>query len=525
MHTSTIKSQIIITVLLLMAYNVSPAQHTNIMISNQNDPNEPSIAINPKNTNELMAASNINNYYYSTDGGFTWIENTLTSTFGVWGDPVIACDTAEFFYFFHLSNPPGGNWIDRIVCQRTPGIGQAFNNGSYTGLNGTKAQDKQWVDIDRNTNTIYMTWTEFDEYGSFHPADSSRILFSKSANQGASWSNPVRINNVSGDCIDSDNTTEGAVPAVGPNGEVYVSWAGPAGIVFDRSLDGGLTWLSQDIPVDPMPGGWDMTIPGIYRANGLPVTVCDRSGGPNHGTIYINWCDQRNGASDTDVWLSKSTDGGNTWSAPARVNDDLTQTQQFFTWMTIDQTTGYLWFVFYDRRNYTNSSTDVYMAVSKDGGATFYNFQISSTPFVPNSNVFFGDYTNITAHNNVVRPIWTRLDNFNLSVWTAIIDTVILSDEELPADHISLHEQNYPNPVMDETAFSFKLHEPASITIRLFDISGREVCQVVNNQVYGFGKHIIVFRPKDHNISPGTYSYELVAGDKVVRRKMLVVAQ
>ena len=64
------------------------------------------------------------------------------------------------------------------------------------------------------------------------------------------------------------------------------------------------------------------------------------------------------------------------------------------------------------------------MAVSKDGGENFINFKVSETPFNPNSGVFFGDYTNIAAYNNVVRPIWTRLDNAALSVMTALVDSI-----------------------------------------------------------------------------------------------------
>jgi len=494
------------------------------MVGNSNSPNEPSIAINPNNTLELVAASNIDNVYYSTDAGYTWTSGTLTSNYGVWGDPAIACDTSEAFYFFHLSNPASGNWIDRIVCQKTNGPGQSWNNGSFVGLNGTKAQDKQWIDIDRSTNTIYMCWTEFDQYGSNNPMDSSRIFFTSSTDQGASWSTPIRINALGGDCLDSDNTVEGAVPAAGPNGQVYVAWAGPQGIVFNKSLNGGQTWLAQEQLVDPMPGGWDMDIPGIYRANGLPVTACDRSGGPNNGNIYINWCDQRNGVTDTDVWLVKSTDGGATWSSPSRVNDDTTNRQQFFTWMTVDQTTGFVWFVFYDRRNYLNTSTDVFMAVSKDGGNTFTNFKVSSTPFVPVSGVFFGDYTNVTASDNVVRPIWTRLDNFNLSVWTAIIDTTTLTGNPfLETEPTLMHEQNYPNPFSDQTAFSFKLHTPALVTIKIYDLSGRTICVVSNNQYYNQGKHVIVFDPRKYSLSAGTYSYEIISGTSLVRRKMLLV--
>ena len=103
----------------------------NVMISNTNNPSEPSIAINPNNTNQLIAGANINSVYKSNDGGATWSRNTLTSTYGVWGDPAIICDNTNNFYFFHLSNPPsGGNWIDRIVCQKTTNSGTTWSTGS-----------------------------------------------------------------------------------------------------------------------------------------------------------------------------------------------------------------------------------------------------------------------------------------------------------------------------------------------------------------------------------------------------------
>jgi hypothetical protein len=64
------------------------------------------------------------------------------------------------------------------------------------------------------------------------------------------------------------------------------------------------------------------------------------------------------------------------------------------------------------------------MARSTDGGKTFINFKISERPFVPNSATFMGDYTNVSAYNNIIRPIWTSMDRYKrLSVWTAIIDT------------------------------------------------------------------------------------------------------
>ncbi|MBL0340228.1 MAG: T9SS type A sorting domain-containing protein [Bacteroidetes bacterium] len=184
-------------------------------------------------------------------------------------------------------------------------------------------------------------------------------------------------------------------------------------------------------------------------------------------------------------------------------------------------TNGNLWFVYYDRRNYNDTRTDVYMARSTDGGITFENFKISDSPFIPDPGVFFGDYTNVTAHNNIIRPIWTRLDNVQLSLWTAIIDTTIVSQMEiLNNDENNLLEQNYPNPFAGQTYFSFKLHKQEIVSLKIYDLTGRCIAAPINNQIMEFGKHIVKFETQ---VTQGTYFYELKAGEKLMRRKMMVV--
>lgn len=503
--------------------SVLMAQHLNVKISNEYDPNETSIYINHQNPNVVVAGANLQSFYYSYDGGYNWSRNPLFSPLGVYGDPVLVVDTLGYIYYFHLSNPPAGNWLDRIVCQRSVNNGLSWNNHAGIGLNGTKDQDKPWVVVNPNNNELYVTWTQFDAYGSSNPLYKSNIMFSKSANQGVTWTDAIQINEVSGDCIDEDNTVEGAVPAAGPNGEIYAAWAGPQGIVFDRSTDGGINWLANDIKVSDMPGGWDFAIPGIWRCNGMPITCCDLSQNSHKGTIYINWSDQRNGTDDTDIWLSKSTDGGNTWSAPKRVNDDPPGKQQFFTWMCVDQTTGYLWFVFYDRRNYSDVQTDVYMAVSRDGGETFSNFKVSETPFTPFSSVFFGDYTCVSAVNNVVRPAWTRLDNSDLSVWTAIIDPLMTSLPEQQSIPFSI-EQNYPNPFTESTVFSFRVRVSAAFTLEVYDVMGKKVATLFENQFHQAGKYIEHFNPAVYHLPSGVYYFSL-QGNGIIRQRKIVYLQ
>ncbi|HEX8516012.1 MAG TPA: T9SS type A sorting domain-containing protein [Bacteroidia bacterium] len=501
-------------------------QFTNVMISNTNDPEEISICINPKNPSQVVAGANINNLYRSSDGGLTWNVGTLNEpVLGVWGDPIIFTDTAGAFYYSHLSYPPSGSWIDRIVFQKSTDGGVTWSAGTYTGLNGSKAQDKEAVIVNQQTNEIYVTWTQFDVYGSADPADSSLILFSKSSDAGATWSNPVRLSMDAGNCIDSDSTVEGAIPMIGPAGEIYVVWMNINGLVFNKSLDNGLTWLPHETLITSVPGGWDYNIAGLQRCNGLPQAICDLTGGPNHGTIYINWTDQRNGTTDTDVWLIKSTDGGTTWSSPVRVNDDAPGRQQFLTWMDIDETNGNLYFVFYDRRNSPPASqkTDVYLARSTDGGNTFSNYKINQNFFIPSPTVFFGDYTGISAYNNAIRPAWMQYDSGTLSVWTAIIEDAALNIEEASINAYSpVLEQNSPNPFSENTWIRFTLKKPGLVNLFVYDVFGNKVAVLYENEKFRQGDYDYIFNASAYRLPPGIYYYSLSSDEYTLTKKMIV---
>lgn len=508
------------------------AQYPNIRVSRPEStrPEEVTIAINPANPQQLAAAANIDYYYLSNDGGASWVEKRLTSTFGVWGDPCVIFDAPGNLYYGHLSRPPAtiGDFLDRIVVQKSANGGASWNDGASIGLNPPKDQDKEWLAVDQTTspfrNNLYIAWTEFDRYGSASPADSSRILFSRSTDFGITWSNPIKVSDVSGDCIDSDNTVEGAVPAIGPNGEIYVAWSGPLGIVFDKSLDGGLTF-GRDRFVAAQPGGWDFNVAGIYRSNGLPITACDAGASKHRGNVYVAWSDQRQGSDNTDIFFIKSTDGGQSWGPVKRVNDDPGNRQQFFVWMTVDQITGNIYFIFYDRRLTAGNATEVYVAKSADGGESFVNFKVSETPFTPTANIFFGDYTNIAAHYGKVYPIWMRLDGTILSIWSTVINdppTLVAREKNLPAADFSL-SPGYPNPVQLSEPFStigFSLPRAQEVTLKVYDLTGREIAVLINAKKEA-GYHRLQFDVR--RLATGVYFYKLAAGNFSAVQKLVVI--
>ncbi len=485
------------------------AQISNITVSvpEVTNPNEVSIAINPLNPDNIVIGSNLNYYYYSFDGGANWNWGVLTSSMGVWGDPSLAFDMEGNLYYAHLSGEPplSGNWVDRIIIQKSTDGGISWNDGTYTGLNRPKHEDKEWITIDytgsQYDGNLYVGWTEFDQVFSSNPADKSRVLFSRSTDKGITWSEPLQLCEVEGDCLDDDNTTEGAVPAVGPEGQIYIAWTGPEGIVFDKSTDGGLTFGDDKFITDHVGGwGWGYEVPGIY-GNGLPQTFCNISDSPWNGDIYILWADQRNGIYNTDIFLIKSDDEGESWGNIVRVNNDETDRPQFYPWLAIDKSNGWLYIVFYDRRNTEYNYTDVYLARSTDGGETFDNFLISEESFNARKQNFIGDYISIASENEYIYPVWTH----SISASENEIRMAKFTDDELltnvepevfSAGNFELM-QNYPNPFNPSTTINFKMKTRGHVLIEIFNVNGEKVGTLL-----------------DRNLSAGYYSADWHAKNK-----------
>jgi hypothetical protein len=479
-------------------------------------PNEPSVAMNTLNTNELVIGANAGIYYMSKDGGLTWTEGVLSGTFSADDDPIVIADNHGSFYYFHQVAG-----MSVIKCQKKNTIDDPWTTGSSTPRNGSNQSNRDNASFDPVYNNLYATWTQFSYLSSENPRDSSFIYFSRSEDLGLTWTPSVRISKKGGNSQGGTGSVHGACNTTGPNGEVYVSWWGlGSNIYFDKSDDQGKTWLADDIQVISAPNPWIFSIPGIMFNITFPVIACDRSNGDYRGMIYIAWANCRNNSNDSDIWLVRSMDGGQHWSVRTRISNGPAFKHQFACHLTIDQVTGYVYVLYYDRRNYSDSNTDVYLAVSKDGGDSFDNMKISDAPFVPVNTAYIGDNVSVCAHNNKVFATWTRQDNAKNSIWGAMIDFTE-SGIEPPTKTASVLEPNSPNPFSESTIISFQLDRPRKVTLQVTDQSGKMVATLIQSKDLPGGKHTVHFEPNAFNLQPGIYYYSIICDNKPITKQMV----
>jgi|GEM_PF-198110 len=405
---------------------------------------EVSIAINPVNINNIVAGSLMQGYpdssapdfsFWSKDGGKTFspvpVPNPDDRT---QGDDVILfagggmCVHA-FITFTGLWDQAPKRASNGIAIVRSGDGGETWGDQTAVidHLNSkTPMEDKPWLVFDRYTRSpqygnLYCSWTRFDVYGSADPQDTSQIMFATSRDGGESFDPVIRISDSGGDCLDDDGTLEGATPSVGPDGSVYVVWAGPRGLEFDKSTDGGKTF-GKDRVIGDISGGWNSDVDGILRHNGMPVTAVDHSQGANRGRLYVNWIDDRNG--NKDVFLVSSADGGETWTDRVQVNasEGDNGRDQFFTWMAVDPVDGSVNIVYYDRAKTEGTMTRLTLARSLDG-KSFQYFPVDIPEFKCNSTVFFGDYIGIDAQQGRVAIGFMHFrENGQLGVSSAVMD-------------------------------------------------------------------------------------------------------
>ncbi len=478
--------------------------------------NEPSVRISRVNPNFVVAAwrdfklgyinPNIERrigYTYSTNGGLTWAapqllpdpnpEHTSQS------DPVITSDAQGNFYISSTSRQPVAEYNRDMLLYKSTNNGQTFVLYS-TAVPGTggAGEDKEWIFCDPvNTNTtynnIFISWTSF--------GPSTGIKFRKSTNGGLNWSATVNVSDVTGG--------QGSNICSGTNNQIYMVWA-QNGIKFDVSTNGGAGF------------GTDYSLSTVSTTNGFPFVCVDYSNNPTRGNVYVVWDDSRGG--NSDVYFQRSTNGGANWlAAPVRVND-VTTNNQYWPMMQCDEA-GNLYVIYYDTRA-GSSSINSFIAYSTNQGNTWVNQIMSDSSFTsqqPNSDVRFGDYISIDAYGGKVIPVWTdqRKGYPNQEIYTANLSNLISVtpiSTEVPGQ-FALY-QNYPNPFNPQTRINFDIPRSSFVSIKLFDILGREIKTIVAKELNA-GKYFTELNSE--NIAGGIYFYKLEAGEFIDSKKLVIV--
>lgn len=507
---------------MIMACQLGYAQFPNILVSKQFEPKGLSIAFNPKNTKEVVAGAGFAGAFYSRDGGYSWHKDSvICEEFNLFGNPVVLWDTAQKAYFSDCAyqNPQivtDGSWVDRILVNRSEDSGKSFHFCEDFGKNAKHIQMRHSICVDPKTNKLHAVWTDFEKFESADVKDSSCIKYCRSSDGGKTWSDAKTISYFAGNCRNKDSTLLSANICCGPNGELYVCWAGPQGLVFQCSTDGGNTWLQKEIIVLPFKYGWQYTIGENYAANGLPTIGCDVSKTSAHkGRIYICWGDAKNGKNNKDVFITYSDDKGEYWTEPTLVTYYPNHKDQFMPRMQVDAKTGAVYILYYNKQNaFHNSFTDVYLAISRDGAKKFDHYKLNQLPFTLLKKDYYGDYTGLCVYNNEARAIWLqRMGKKELNVYTTIINDSILKryvTAEKPEIELA-KTFTYGNDIPVSFKSDRKLEVSASLTKPL-DASFEK--EVFKNKSFKAGTNSFSIKPSGLGLTKGAYILTLYYNGK-----------
>lgn len=361
------------------------------------DHSESDIRVDPTNPNHLIASSkwavsaegynHLLGFYESWDGGQSWPVQGHIPGYEGWSDntdPIGAFDSYGNYYalilpyeFFY--NPDGSkNFTTNPNKEPNPSVpaeaitvavrthGATTADGWSTNRSGAmdvvapypakgREPDKQWITINTipgtpHFNRIYAMWTVFDSFSAVPYVSFADAL---PGGRHTAWSAaqvlPTAGSNPQGDTY--------LLPHVDGNGNVYTTLTNfepkqglcCTSILLDRSTDGGVTWQSvpsviSDVTAPPL------TYPNTNFRDGIEDTFAVGPGRLANGQypLYVAWEDHSTGFGN--LILSTSYDGGQTWSAPIQVNDNVNPNIDAVQPNLTAAADGTVSVAFYDRR-------------------------------------------------------------------------------------------------------------------------------------------------------------------------------
>ncbi|HTG37094.1 MAG TPA: sialidase family protein [Thermoanaerobaculia bacterium] len=375
---------------------------------------EPFFAVDPENPKHLLAGYQEDRFQdggcraltaaVSFNGGKTWRETLIPKVAAASGgpyqrtsDPWVAFGPGGRAYFaslgFDETSPRNGVYISTSEDGGlTWGDPVAVHSGTQN------FDDKEAIIVDNRNDSpykgrLYVGWD------SISPARQQPVLLTYSDDGGHSFAN--------GAILDVQGESIGILPLVGPGGVVHAVWlnyGSRATLRAARSTDGGRTWSAPVEISDVRTVG----VAGSRTGGGLPEAAIDS----RTGALYVAWQDNRFTLGTSQIVLSRSTDGGQTWSAPQRVSDGPGDAASFTPAVAVSPE-GWVGVSYYSlRNNPSRILVDEYLAVSKNGGQQFAkNLRVTATSWdlryaATSEGFFLGDYQGLTASAKTFYPLW-----------------------------------------------------------------------------------------------------------------------
>ena len=436
---------------------------------------ETTVAVNPKNPNQLVGGANT--YYYdpapecqspagatygtqalygSFDSGTTWIYRCApwhpdvtggvpSADYWFGSDPAVAWDAEGRVYaaYMLISGDFGDdtNTGSAIVIARSTNGGSSWEPWSVVANSITdpaKYHDKEMIAVDTSNGGP-----------SSHPGR-VYVIWGQNNTERVAWSD---------DGVEWHLTPFGMVGkfhiggniAVGPDGVVYAVWnrvflsdspdEAPPGdeTWFTKSIDGGESWSTPVKILKHKRGSFDESNPPRAQESRwvnsfLSIDVQRNPESPYYGRVHLAWADMTPSApgkpGPIDVYSTWSKEGGDTWEKPLRVNDD-DGAAHIFPWLAVDQSDGAVHIAWYDTRDDPGlgEETRVYTARSIDGGVSFeanlningkgdlfandVTFSNENLTTNPNARLDqYGDYMGLAAANRQVFALTTDSRSF-----------------------------------------------------------------------------------------------------------------
>jgi hypothetical protein len=475
--------------------------------------NEPCIAVDPTNPNRMAigwrqfdnVSSNFRQggYGYTLDGGVSWTFPGVINPGIFRSDPVLDADSDGKFYYNSLTVDNNSNmWCD---VYRTEIGGVEWGELVYA-----QGGDKQWMRIDRTegvgAGNIYANWSQ--SYSICEPG-----FFTRSTDGGDSYE----------DCTEIEGSPYWGTLTVDGDGNLYTVGASNWGdeIIVVKSTNASnagnpVSWQNTvAVDLDGYLTGWTNVNPAGLLGQAWIDT--DKSGGPGDGNVYVLASVARNSNSDEgDVMFAKSTDGGNNWSAPMRINDDIgTSNVQWLGTMSVAPN-GRIDVVWLDTRDDNPGAywSSLYYSYSLDQGETWsVNERLSEAfdPHVgwPNQNKM-GDYFDMVSDESSAHLAWASTLNGEQDVYYGRITPQLtgIGDNPQKSDFVSVSA--YPNPFKEKVTIRYSLNKSGIVNLSVFDIYGKEVKTVVNKSQEA-GSYNVTFAV-DADLAEGVYYCRLTSG-------------